>query len=54
MKLVIQRCERADVKVDGKTVGEIGKGFLVLLGVGKEDTENDCERLGYSRTRTTR
>ena len=29
---------------DGKTVGEIGKGFLVLLGVGKEDTENDCER----------
>ena len=45
MKLVIQRCERADVKVDGKTVGEIGKGFLVLLGVGKEDTENDCERL---------
>ena len=27
MKLVIQRCERADVKVDGKTVGEIGKGF---------------------------
>ena len=45
MKLVIQRCERADVKVDGKTVGEIGKGFLVLLGVGQEDTEKDCERL---------
>lgn len=45
MKLVIQRCERADVKVDGKTVGEIGNGFLVLLGVGQDDTEKDCDRL---------
>lgn len=45
MKLVIQRCESADVKVDGKTIGEIGKGFLVLLGVGQEDTEADCDRL---------
>ena len=44
MKLVIQRCERADVKVGGKTVGEIGKGFLVLLGVGQEDTENGSRR----------
>ena len=38
MKLVIQRCESANVKVDGKMIGEIGKGFMVLLGVGKEDT----------------
>lgn len=45
MKIVIQRVEHASVKVDGKTCGEIGKGFLVLLGVGKEDTEKDCERL---------
>lgn len=45
MKIVIQRTERASVSVDGKTVGEIGKGFLVLLGVGAEDTETDCERL---------
>ena len=30
MKLVIQRCERADVKVDGKTVGEIGKGLSLI------------------------
>ena len=45
MKLVIQRCESANVKVDGKMIGEIGKGFMVLLGVGKEDTEADCDRL---------
>lgn len=45
MKLVIQRTERAEVSVDGKTAGKIGKGFLVLLGVGAEDTEADCERL---------
>lgn len=45
MRIVIQRTERASVSVDGKIVGEIGKGFLVLLGVGVEDTETDCERL---------
>ena len=45
MKLVIQRTERASVSVDGKEVGAIGKGFLVLLGVGADDTEADCERL---------
>ena len=45
MKLVIQRCESAEVSVDGKIVGQIGKGFLVLLGVGQEDSEADCDRL---------
>lgn len=45
MKIVIQRTDCASVSVDGKTVGEIGKGFLVLLGVGAEDTEAECERL---------
>lgn len=45
MKIVIQRVERASVSVEGKVCGEIGKGFLVLLGVGKEDSEKDCERL---------
>lgn len=45
MRTVIQRTEHASVSVGGKTVGEIGKGFLVLLGVGAEDTEAECERL---------
>ncbi|MBO4559408.1 MAG: D-tyrosyl-tRNA(Tyr) deacylase [Lachnospiraceae bacterium] len=39
MKLVIQRVLRASVTVGDRTVGSIGKGFLVLLGVGKEDNE---------------
>lgn len=45
MRLVIQRCDRAAVSVEGKTVGEIGAGLLVLLGIGKDDSEADCERL---------
>ena len=45
MKLVIQRVSRASVSVDGNTVGKIGNGYLVLLGVGAEDTEAECEQL---------
>ncbi len=45
MKLVIQRVSEASVEVDGKICGEIGKGYLVLLGVGDGDTESDCIRL---------
>lgn len=45
MKLVIQRVERASVSVDSIVVGAISGGFLVLLGVGAEDTEAECERL---------
>jgi D-tyrosyl-tRNA(Tyr) deacylase len=37
MRLVIQRVSRADVKVEGRSIGEIGKGFLVLLGAEKGD-----------------
>ena len=45
---VIQRVRRARVVVDGEVVGEIGQGFLVLLGVGKDDTEDD---LRYTATK---
>jgi len=38
MRAVIQRVSRARVRVEGKTIGEIGAGLLVLLGVGKGDT----------------
>ena len=45
MKAVIQRVKRADVVVDGKTVGKIDKGFLILLGVVDGDTEKEAEIL---------
>ncbi|MDQ5823931.1 MAG: D-aminoacyl-tRNA deacylase [Chloroflexota bacterium] len=41
MKAVIQRVQHASVVVDGATVGQIGPGLLVLLGVGRDDTEED-------------
>ncbi len=43
MKAVLQRVNSAAVVVEGKTVGEIGKGILLLLGVEKGDVERDAE-----------
>lgn len=45
MKIVLQRVSNASVSVSGKIVGEIGKGYLILLGVGKEDDGSDIEKL---------
>ncbi|MCR5283084.1 MAG: D-tyrosyl-tRNA(Tyr) deacylase [Lachnospiraceae bacterium] len=39
MRSVVTRVQEAKVSIDGNTVGEIGKGFLVLLGIHREDTE---------------
>lgn len=39
MRAVVQRVARASVTVDGQTVGEIGRGLLVLLGVAPQDGE---------------
>lgn len=39
MKLLIQRVNHAEVRVDGKITGEIQKGLLVFVGVGQEDTK---------------
>jgi D-tyrosyl-tRNA(Tyr) deacylase len=41
MRAVIQRVKSAEVRVDGRLTGEIGKGLLVFIGVGKGDGEND-------------
>lgn len=43
MRAVVQRVSQANVKVDGKIVGEINKGLLVFLGVGKEDDDKDLD-----------
>ncbi len=45
MRLVIQRVTNAEVKVDGKTTGKIGKGFLVLLGIKTGDTKQEADYL---------
>ena len=45
MRFVIQRVTEASVMVDGQVLGEIGKGFLVLIGVGKDDTTKEADRL---------
>lgn len=45
MKLVIQRVNNAKVDVDNKTIGQIEKGFLVLIGVGPEDTKEIADSL---------
>ncbi|MCI5937864.1 MAG: D-aminoacyl-tRNA deacylase [Eubacterium sp.] len=45
MKLVIQRVTNASVTVEGKTVGKIGKGFLVLWGAASGDTEKEADYL---------
>ncbi len=45
MRIVLQRVTHASVVVDGKTTGKIDNGYLLLFGVGKNDTESDCERL---------
>lgn len=45
MRAVVQRVSSAQVDIDGATVGTIGQGLLILLGVGHEDTEAQAERL---------
>jgi len=45
MIAVIQRCSRGKVTVSDKVVGEISHGLVILLGVQKNDTENDAEFL---------
>ena len=45
MKAVVTRVKRASVTIDGRINGQIGTGFLVLLGVGPNDTEDTAVKL---------
>ena len=45
MRAVVTRVTSASVTIGGETVGAIEKGFLVLLGVGPEDTQATCDKL---------
>ena len=45
MRAVLTRVKSASVVIDGKVNGKIGRGFLILLGVGPEDTERECKYL---------
>ena len=45
MRAVIQRVSQAKVVVDDNTVGQIGKGFMILLGVHEQDTQADVDYL---------
>ncbi len=45
MKVVIQRVKKASVSVDGETIGEIGQGLVVLVGVAQGDTADDINYL---------
>lgn len=45
MKFIIQRVNHASVTIDGKVNGSIQKGYVVLIGVGENDTTSDADRL---------
>ena len=45
MRFVFQRVTHASVKVDGNITGEIGKGFLVLIGVEEADTKEIADKM---------
>ena len=45
MRVVVQRCSRAEVRIDGRTVGQIGQGFMLLVGITEKDTKAEAELL---------
>lgn len=61
MKFIVQRVLESSVSVDGETIGKIGKGYMVLIGVGNEDTKEIADKMikkwlvfGFLRMRTVR
>jgi len=45
MRIVLQRCSRAEVRIDGQVVGQIGQGYMLLVGVTDGDTKAEADLL---------
>ena len=45
MRVVVQRCSRAEVRIDGNSVGKIGQGFMLLVGITETDTTAEADFL---------
>lgn len=45
MRVVVQRAKRAEVRINGEVVGQIGKGYMLLVGITHSDTEADADYL---------
>lgn len=45
MKFVIQRVIESSVKVDGEIIGQIGKGYMVLIGIGQDDNKEIADKM---------
>ncbi len=45
MRVVVQRCSRAEVRIDGERVGQIEKGFVLLVGITDTDTREHADLL---------
>ncbi|MGB3774345.1 MAG: D-aminoacyl-tRNA deacylase, partial [Leeuwenhoekiella sp.] len=45
MRAIVQRVSQASVSIDGRVHADIKKGFLILLGIGQEDTQDDIDWL---------
>lgn len=41
MRIVVQRCSRAEVRIDGEIAGKIGRGLMLLVGITHQDTEKE-------------
>lgn len=47
MRAVVQRVRRGSVSVDGQVIGQVAQGYVVLLGIGPEDSEEKAKTLAY-------
>ena len=51
MRFLVQRVSEANVAVDGQSIGKIGQGFLVFVGISNADTMNESEKIAEKRVK---